>query len=144
VTDADLRRFPLFAALDEAELKLVAFLLEERELTAEQPVWREGDAAEGLWLLDQGTLRFETKSEGTLGHGAAPAWFGAASLVGESGPREASAYAAGSARALVLSRTAFAQLLEAAPRTAARVLAAIAAELGAVLRDGVPFLAAQR
>jgi CRP-like cAMP-binding protein len=143
VIDADLRRFPLFAGLDEAELKLVAFLLEARELTAEQRVWREGEPAEGLWLLEEGTLRFETRTEGTLGHYEAPACFGAVSLVGDAA-REASAYAAGSARALVLSRTAFAKLLEAAPRTAAHVLAAIAAELAAVLRDGLPFLTAQR
>ena len=143
MTDADLRRFPLLAGLDEAELKLVAFLLEARELGAEQQVWREGEPADGLWLLDEGTLRFETRSEGTLGHTEAPACFGAVALVGDA-VREASAYAAGSARALVLSRTAFAQLLEAAPRTAAHVLAAIGAELGAVLRDGLPFLTAQR
>lgn len=144
MTDADLRRFSLFAALDDAELKLIAFLLEARELSAEQQVWREGEAAEGLWLLDQGALRFETRSEGTLGHCEAPACFGAASLAGDSAAREASAYAAGSARALVLSRTAFAQLLEAAPRTAAHLLAAITAELSAVLRDGLSFLTAQR
>ena len=143
MTVADLRRGPLLAGLDEAELKLVAFLLDARQLSAEQQVWREGEPADGLWLLDEGTLRFESRSEGTLGHTEAPACFGAVSLVHDAA-REASAYAAGSARALVLTRTAFAQLLEAAPRTAAHVLAAIAAELGAVLRDGLPFLTAQR
>lgn len=143
MTDADLRRFPLFAGLDDAELKLVAFLLEERELTAEQRVWREGEPAEGLFLLAQGSLRFETQGEGALGQCEAPASFGAASLVSDS-MREASAYATGGARALVLSRTAFARLLEAAPRTAAHVLAAIAAELGAVLRDGIAFMNARR
>ena len=143
MTDADLRRFGLFAGLDDAELKLVAFLLEERALTAEERVWREGEPAEGLLLLDQGSLRFETQGEGALGQCEAPASFGAASLVGDS-MREVSAYATGGARALVLSRTAFARLLEAAPRTAAHVLAAIAAELGAVLRDGIAFMNARR
>ena len=143
MTDTDLRRFSLFAALDDAELKLVAFLLEPRELTAEQRLWREGEPADGLLLLDQGALRFETRSAGALGQCEAPASFGAASLVGDS-MREVSAYATGGARALVLSRTAFARLLEAAPRTAAHVLTAIAAELGAVLRDGMAFMNAQR
>lgn len=143
MTGADLRRFPLFAALDDAELKLVAFLLEERALGAEQQVWSEGEPAEGLFLLEQGALRFETRSDGALGQWEAPASFGAASLVGDS-MREVSAYATGGARALVLSRTAFAQLLEAAPRTAAHLLAAIAAELGAVLRDGIAFMNARR
>jgi CRP-like cAMP-binding protein len=143
VTDADLRRFPLFAELDDAELRLVAFLLEERPLGAEQQVWREGEPSEGLWLLEQGGLRFETHGEGGLGQCEAPASFGAASLVGES-MREASAFATGGGRALVLTKTAFAKLLEAAPRTAARVLAAVAVELGAILRDGIAFMNARR
>lgn len=143
MTEADLRRFPLFASLDDAELKLIAFLLEERPLSAEQRVWREGEPAEGLLLLEQGALRFETHGEGSLGQCEAPASFGAASLVGDS-MREVSAYATSGGRALVLSRTAFAQLLEAAPRTAAHVLAAIAADLGAVLRDGIAFMNARR
>jgi CPA1 family monovalent cation:H+ antiporter len=143
VTDADLRRFPLFADLDDAELRLVAFLIEERSLGAEQQVWREGEPSEGLLLLEQGGLRFEARGEGALGQYEAPASFGAASLVGES-MREVSAYATGGGRALVLTKTAFAKLLEAAPRTAARVLAAVAAELGAILRDGVAFMNARR
>lgn len=143
MTDADLRRFPLFAALEEPELKLVAFLLETRELAPEQPVWREGEVADGLWLLDAGALRFESRVEGALGQTEAPACLGAASLLGD-GPREASAVSAGPGRALVLSRTAFAQLLEAAPRTAAQVATAIATELCAILRDGIPFTTAQR
>lgn len=143
MTDADLRRFPLFAELDDAELRLVAFLIEERPLDAEQQVWREGEPSEGLWLLDQGGLRFEARGEGALGQCDAPASFGAASLVGES-MREVSAYATGGGLALVLTKTAFAKLLEAAPRTAARVLSAIAAELGTILRDGIAFMNARR
>jgi CRP/FNR family transcriptional regulator, cyclic AMP receptor protein len=143
VTDADLRRFALFAELDDAELQLLAFLLEERQLDAEQPVWREGDAADALWLLERGALRFESRGEGALGQLEAPASVGAASLVGDF-VREASAFAAGGAQALVLSRTAFAQLLEAAPQTAALVASAIAGELGAVLRDGIAFMNARR
>ena len=141
--DADLRRFSLFAGLEDPELQLVAYLLESRELAADECVWEEGQAADGLWLLDQGTLRFEMGGEGPLGRCAAPAWFGGASLLAEA-PREASAHAAGPARALVLSRTAFAQLLEAAPRTAARILATLAGELASVLRDGIAFTSPRR
>lgn len=143
MTDVDLSRFPLFHGLDEAELRLVAFLLDEREIAAEQAVWREGEAADALWLLEQGAVRFEASGEGALGQLEAPASVGAASLVGDF-VREASAYAAGGVRALVLSRTAFAQLREAAPHTAAHLLAAIAGELGAVLRDGIAFMNARR
>jgi CRP-like cAMP-binding protein len=143
LTGIDLSKFALFASLDEPELQLVAFLLQPRELAPEQKLWREGDPSDGLWLLEQGVVRFETRSEGPLGQRAAPAWFGGASLVSEA-PREASARAEGPARALLLSRTAFAQLLEAAPRTAARLLGAIGSELASLLHDGVTFMTERR
>jgi CRP-like cAMP-binding protein len=122
----DLRKFTLFASLDEPELQLLAFFLQPRELAPEQRLWREGDPSDGLWLLAEGVLRFETRSEGPLGQ------------------REASAHAEGPARALLLSRTAFAQLLEAAPRSAARVLGAISSELASLLHDGVAFMSERR
>ena len=139
----DLRKFALFASLEEPELQLVAFLLQPRELAPEQKLWREGDTSDGLWLLERGVLRFETLGEGPLGQRAAPAWLGSASLVSEA-TREASARAEGPARAWLLSRTAFRQLLEAAPRTAARVLGAISAELASLLHDGVSFMSERR
>jgi CRP-like cAMP-binding protein len=135
---ADLRRFPVFAALEDAELVLVASLLEERELAAEQRAWSEGEPAEGLWLLERGALRLEARGAGALGQCEAPAQLGAASLVGDS-LRETSAFASGPVRVRVFSRTAFARLLDTAPRAAARLLVAIAVELGAVLRDAVQF-----
>ena len=143
MTGVDLRRFALFDALEEPELQLVAFLLQARELAPEQKLWREGDPSDGLWLLDEGVLRFETRGEGPLGQRAAPAWFGSASLVCDV-TREASAHAEGGARVLLLSKTAFARLLESAPRTAARMLGAISAELASLLHDGVSFLSERR
>ena len=140
---AELRRFPLLAALDDAELALVASLLEERELVAEQRAWGEGEPAEGLWLLEHGALRLETRDAGALGECGAPAQLGAASLVGDS-LRETSAFASGPVRVRVFSRTAFARLLETAPRAAARLLTAVAADLASVLRDAIPFSTARR
>ena len=143
MTGLDLRKFALLASLDEAELQLVAFLLQPRELAPEQKLWREGDPSDGLWLLEEGVLRFETRSEGPLGQRAAPAWFGCAGLVWEA-PREASAHAEGPVRASLLSKTAFAQLLAAAPRSAARLLGAISSDLASVLQDGVTFMTERR
>jgi CRP-like cAMP-binding protein len=143
LTALDLRKFALFAPFDEAELRPLAFLLQPRELAPEQRLWREGDPSDGLWLLEEGVLRFETHSEGPLGLRAAPAWFGCAGLVWEA-PREASAHAEGPVRASLLSKTAFAQLLEAAPRSAARLLSAISSELASVLHDGVTFMSERR
>jgi len=138
VIEVDLRRFPVLAELAEEDLEAVASLLEARELRADQEVWREGEPADGLVLLEHGALRFESLSFGALGQREAPACLGVASLVG-AGSRETSAFAVEPARALLLSRAAFAQLLEDAPRAAARVLAAVAAELSALMRAGVPF-----
>jgi len=143
VIDADLRRFSLFAELEDPELQLVAYLLERRELPADECAWQEGEEGDGLWLLTQGTLRFDSQGEGPLGRCDAPAWFGGASLL-EAASRETSAHAVGPAHTLVLSRTAFAKLLDAAPRTSARILAAIAGELASVLRDGIAFIAPRR
>lgn len=143
MTPASLRRFELFASLDDGELQIVAAALQARELSPEQKLWREGDPSEGLWLLDEGVVRFETQSEGPLGQLAAPAWFGTASLVSDA-PRGASAHAEGRARAWLLTRTAFEDLRERAPRTAALVLTAIAAELASVLHQGASFVGERR
>jgi CRP-like cAMP-binding protein len=140
VIEVDLRRFPLFARLAQDELEAVAARLEVRELAPDQLVWREGEGAAGLLLLEQGALRIQSRREGELGRCEAPACFGAASLVAE-GQRESSASAAGAGRLLLLSRTAFARLVEDSPRAAARLLSAIASDLARVLREGLPFLA---
>jgi hypothetical protein len=42
---------------------------------------------------------------------------------------------------LLLSKTAFAELIEETPRAAAHVLAAVVGDLASTLRQGLPFLA---
>lgn len=138
--EVDLRRFPLFAGLAHEELEAVAARLEVHELARDQVLWREGEGAAGLVLLEHGALRIESRRDGELGRCEAPACFGAASLVGD-GQRESSAVATGVGRALVLSRTAFARLVEDSPRAAARLLSAIAGDLACILREGLPFVA---
>lgn len=137
--EVDLRRFPLFAELRNDELESVAARLEVWELEADEPLWREGDGATALVLLDQGTLRIESHGLGALGRCAAPACLGATSLVGD-GARESSVIAAGPSRALVLSKTAFAGLVEEAPGAAARVLAAVVRDLATMLRQGLAYV----
>jgi len=139
VIEVDLRRFTLFAQLEHEDLEAVAERLEVIELEADQTLWREGEGAQALALLDQGALRIESHGLGALGWTHAPASLGAASLV-DGGPHESSAIATERARALLLSRTAFADLVEAAPRTAARLLAAVGSDLAATLRQGLAFL----
>lgn len=138
--EVDLRRFPLFASLGHEDLDAVASRLEVRELADDETLWRQGDGAVALALIDQGAVRIESHGLGELGRHESPACLGALSLV-DGGQRESSAIAAGPARALLLSRTAFAELMEEAPGAAARVLAAIVGDLASTLRQGLPFLA---
>jgi CRP-like cAMP-binding protein len=135
----ELLRFPLFARLTPEEREAVAQRLEVRELAPDDVLWREGEPAAGLVLLDAGALRIDSRRDGPLGRCEAPACLGGASLVSE-GEREASAVAAGAGRALVLSKTAFERLVEERPRAAARLATAIAGHLARVLREGLPFL----
>jgi len=139
VTEPELLRFPLLARLTREEREAVAERLEVREFAPDEVLWREGEAAGGLVLLDAGALRFDSRRDGALGRCEAPACFGGASLVAD-GEREASAVAAGAGRALVLSKTAFERLVEERPRAAARLVTAIAGDLARVLREGLPFL----
>jgi CRP-like cAMP-binding protein len=138
--EVDLRRFPLFARLAQDDLEAVAAQLEVHELDAGDVLWREGDGATGLVLLESGALCIESRRDGELGRCEAPACFGAASLVSD-GQRESSAAAAGPVRTLELSRTAFARLVEESPRAAARLLSAITADFARILRDGLRFVA---
>jgi CRP-like cAMP-binding protein len=138
VIEVDLLRFPLLARLDRDELDALAARLEVRELAPDDVLWREGEGAGGLVLLDEGALRIDSRREGELGRCEAPACFGAASLVA-GGQRESTAVVARAGRALVLTRTAFARLVEDSPRAAARLASAIAGDLARILRDGLPF-----
>lgn len=138
--EVDLRRFPIFARLAQEDLEAVAARLEVLEREAGELVWCEGEGASGLVLLEQGALRIESRRDGELGRCEAPACFGAAGLV-DDGRRESSAAAAGPVRMLLLSRTAFARLVEESPRAAARLLSAITADFARLLRDALPFVA---
>ncbi len=136
----ELKRFSPLAELSESELELVADLLEERELAAGQPCFREGSEADGLVLVAEGTLALESRRKGDLGTAGAGAALGALSLV-VVGPREATAIASEPTRVHLLTRTAFHRLLEDAPRTGVRVLERLLVELAGLVRAGLDRLA---
>lgn len=62
-----LRRFPLFAGLDDDMLKQIAMLGDEREMDAEEWLFHEGDDAHTLFLLLDGavslTINMDSKGE---------------------------------------------------------------------------------
>jgi len=139
VSAASLERFELLADLHGDEARLLWELLEPVELREGQQLFREGQESEGLVLVDEGSLRCESRRTGALGCHGAGTVIGAASLV-VVGPRELTAVADGPSRVLLLSREAFHRFEADAPRGAARVLAAIAHLLGSTLRDSLDHL----
>ena len=52
-----LRRFPLFASLDEAQRKAVAYICEEIHCAAGTMLFEEGESADALYLLLGGSVK---------------------------------------------------------------------------------------
>jgi CRP-like cAMP-binding protein len=136
VSDRELKRFPILAELAEGELELLEELLEPVTLRAGQQLFREGQEADGLVLLQAGRLRFESDRAGELGEAEPGAAVGAFSLV-VVGRREATAVASEDSEVLRLSRTAFHRFAEDSPRGACRVLEAALRDLAGALRKGL-------
>lgn len=135
----DLKSFSVLAELAGEELEMLEDLLEPRSLRKGQQLFREGEEADGLWLLAEGQLRLSSSRVGDLGKLKAGACIGALSLV-VVGPREITAVAAKGCDLQQLSRPAFRRLLEDSPRAASRVLEAALAEIAGATRRSLDAL----
>src|SRR5690606_34904557 len=103
VTGADLKAFVPFADLSEDERAEVAELLEERSLSPGETLFIEGEEADALVLVAEGTLQVEsrrTRESARLGPGSV---LGGLALF-TVGARETSAAGAGRAEVLLLRR----------------------------------------
>jgi len=140
VTQQDLKRFALFGELVETELEVLEDLLEESRFDAGQQLFREGQEADGLWLVAEGHIRVATERTGGLGRLGPGEAFGGLSLVGAGG-RALTAVAEEPVRVLRLSRTAFHRLVEDVPRAGARILEAVLRDVSSALRAGLDRLA---
>lgn len=136
MSPVELKRFDLLSDLTGPDLDVLTHLLEPVRLTAGQQLFREGQEADGLLLLEAGRLRFESARCGELGSVGPGASIGGLSLL-VVGPREATAVAEESSHLWRLSRTAFHRFLEDAPRGASRMLASLVTDLSATLRRGL-------
>ena len=94
-----LRRFPFFAGLTDEEIKSIAMISDEQKYDANSFIFREGNKAEKLFILIEGTvdIMINTDEEGlqhetvsTLTHGDVFCW----SAVVEPHKLTASAFAA--------------------------------------------------
>lgn len=136
----DLKRFALLSELTDSDREVVAELLEPSELAAGRQLFREGQEAEGLILIDRGELRLESQRAAELGSSGEGTAIGGLSLLAV-GPREVTAIAVSPTRVLQLSRAAFLRLTEDHPRTALRLVQAIVTEFAGAVREGLERMA---
>jgi CRP-like cAMP-binding protein len=106
---------PLFQGLERTELLRLAAIAEPRTVSAQSPLFREGEAGDALWVLLSGEV--EVVKRDAAGHLQvlatleAPTVLGEASLLLEDGPRSASALALSDLSLLRIAGTDFRRLL---------------------------------
>lgn len=123
-TVAVLRNIPLFASLDPAKLKLLAFSSTFLVLEPNEALFHEGDPADSVYVIDQGTAAIVTgdsESEVTVGT------LGRHQLVGEMGifrnaPRSATIRAAGTLTVLKIDADVFLRIVTESSETALLVM----------------------
>ena len=79
-----LTQSPLFRNLDEVERAQVLVIGRQRRVGAEEVIFREGDAGDGLYILIQGSVRISKRSatgEEALAVLEPPAYFGEMALI---------------------------------------------------------------
>jgi CRP-like cAMP-binding protein len=125
---ADLKRFALFADLGEGEREELAALLEERDLSAGETLFEEGDDADALLLVLDGRIELRSRRRpDTLSIGAGEVVGGLALFA--VGSRAVSAVGAESSALRVLRREDFLRFAEDQPRAAFRIAAALVADV---------------
>lgn len=133
---AALKRFAPFADLSDGERAEVADLLEERSLSPGETLFAEGDEAESLVLVVDGSLAVSSPRVDESAQVGAGTVLGGLALFAV-GARESSVSGVESSRLLLLRRENFLRLAEDSPRTACRVAMAISAELAAHVRGAL-------
>lgn len=133
VSGRDLKHFALLAEFTEAECQELIEVLVPAALLADRTLFREGEESNGLALLLEGTMRLESRRTGQKTRVGAGTAIGTLSLV-EMGPRESSALTETPCEILWLRRSDFRRLVDDSPRTACRLLEAIASEFAGRVR----------
>jgi len=137
----DLKRFELLTQLDDTDREILAQELSVRELEPGTRLFEQGDAADSLLLLVEGSVRVSRRDGAEHADLVRGACLGGLSLAGET-QRETSADTTQRTRLFVLSRQAFERLVVAEPRTACRLLQALLRDHVAVLYEAALALGA--
>ena len=133
MTGPELKRFALFAEFTEADCDALMEVLEPAAVPADRTLFREGRESDGLALLMDGTVQLKSGRLGEQTQAGAGTALGAMSLVGM-GPRESTVRTETACDILWLRRSDFRRLVDDAPRTACRLLEAIAGEFASLVR----------
>lgn len=128
----------LFGDLSGDQLRLLAFGVEMLQLSRDQILYREGDAADCAYVVVAGQIGLSRGREGV----DQPAYVGTAragELLGElalisPAPRSTSAVAAGDAEVMAVPRKLFRRILEEYPEVAAALHARLAAKFQELVR----------
>jgi CRP-like cAMP-binding protein len=116
----ELRLVPLFAALDEDDLRCVAAAVNEVEVPPGQLLVQPGAPGTGMFFIAEGTAVVATKrDEIELGPGQ---FFGELALISEDATRTARVQAKTELRCLALDRASFRTLVAEHPEVAASLL----------------------
>jgi CRP/FNR family cyclic AMP-dependent transcriptional regulator len=122
-----IRKVPLFARCSRAELKEIAKLADEIDLSEGKEMTREGAPGREFFVLLEGTadVKKNSRKVNMLGPGD---FFGEIALVSHE-PRTATVIASSPIRALVITDRSFRRLLDDAPQVKTRVMEAMAERL---------------
>lgn len=129
----ELKRFALFAEFTEGDCDALLEVLEPATLLADRALFREGGESHGLALLMDGTVEVESRRIGHQVEAGPGTAFGALSLVAM-GPRESTVMTKTACEISWLRRSDFRRLVDDAPRTACRLLEAIAGDFVGLVR----------
>jgi CRP-like cAMP-binding protein len=141
VSAPELKRFSLLTEFTESEFDDLLAVLSPATVLADRTLFREGRQSDGLALLLEGTVRLESARTGHKARVGAGTALGALSLVGM-GPRESTAVSVTPCELLWLHRADFRRLVDDSPRTACRLLEAIAGDLASSVRHELDCLLA--
>ena len=132
VTLEELRSVPLFASLDNAAAVELRELLQARDITQGQPIFRAGESGDALYLIENGRVRISVEDaegdEVTLAELAQGDFFGEMAIL-DGKPRSADATTLADTRLAVLSREDFIAFVQRNPNVALEMLAALTTRL---------------
>lgn len=133
-----LRQIPIFEGLNPLELRFVVRILHERKYEANELVFREGEAGNGMYIIQSGSVRIT--GQGSLGevvqyaHLYERQFFGELSLV-DGEPRSATAIIDGAAVLYGFFKPDLLELIAKNPQLGSKILFNLTSVLATRLRD---------